>query len=232
MRSLQDWKCLFLRTGLNSSVKLTAICHYPQPNSLRWGTASIVVIATVSKSTWGVKYENEWISDFTREHAALQTVTDGRFCCSPSTVTSLEILHFSLFPPYHSSSHIPLISPQFACRTYPVFLFINYVYISHRHISSVSANWVKLAALCSLWITAYFWLTFLVTKIRKTSTTTQTLLRKTSGESPMPNYVITLFFSLKHLIKPVKFSLLARILILQNGSAIQEVWQSFLKVTT
>lgn len=99
---------------------------------------------------------------------------------------------------------------------------VHYVYISHRHISSVSADWVKLAALCSLWITAYFWLTFLVTKIRKTSTT-QTLLRKTSGESPMPNYVITLFFSLKHLIKPVKFSLLARILILQNGSAVQEV---------
>lgn len=48
---------------------------------------------------------------------------------------------------------------------------VHYVYISHRHISSVSADWVKLAALCSLWITAYFWLTFLVTKIRKTSTT-------------------------------------------------------------
>lgn len=174
----------------------------------------------------------EWMNFRFLTWACSTTNSDGwEVCCSPSTVTSLEILHSSLFPPYHSSSHIPLISPQFACRTYPVFLFINYVYISHRHISSVSADWVKLAALCSLWITAYFWLTFLVTKIRKTSTT-QTLLRKTSGESPMPNYVITLFFSLKHLIKPVKFSLLARILILQNGSAIQEVWQSFLKVTT
>lgn len=174
----------------------------------------------------------EWMNFRFLTWACSTTNSDGwEVCCSPSTVTSLEILHSSLFPPYHSSSHIPLISPQFACRTYPVFLFINYVYISHRHISSVSADWVKLAALCSLWITAYFWLTFLVTKIRKTSTT-QTLLRKTSGESPMPNYVITLFFSLKHLIKPVKFSLLARILILQNGSAVQEVWQSFLKVTT
>lgn len=174
----------------------------------------------------------EWMNFRFLTWACSTTNSDGwEVCCSPSTVTSLEILHSSLFPPYHSSSHIPLISPQFACRTYPVFLFINYVYISHRHISSVSADWVKLAALCSLWITAYFWLTFLVTKIRKTSTT-QTLLRKTSGESPMPNYVITLFFSLKHLIKPVKFSLLARILILQNGSAVQEVWQLFLKVTT
>jgi len=174
----------------------------------------------------------EWMNFRFLTWACSTTNSDGwEVCCSPSTVTSLEILHSSLFPPYHSSSHIPLISPQFARRTYPVFLFINYVYISHRHISSVSADWVKLAALCSLWITAYFWLTFLVTKIRKTSTT-QTLLRKTSGESPMPNYVITLFFSLKHLIKPVKFSLLARILILQNGSAVQEVWQSFLKVTT
>lgn len=174
----------------------------------------------------------EWMNFRFLTWACSTTNSDGwEVCCSPSTVTSLEILHSSLFPPYHSSSHIPLISPQFARRTYPVFLFINYVYISHRHISSVSADWVKLAALCSLWITAYFWLTFLVTKIRKTSTT-QTLLRKTSGESPMPNYVITLFFSLKHLIKPVKFSLLARILILQNGSAVQEVWQLFLKVTT
>lgn len=174
----------------------------------------------------------EWMNFRFLTWACSTTNSDGwEVCCSPSTVTSLEILHSSLFPPYHSSSHIPLISPQFARRTHPVFLFINYVYISHRHISSVSADWVKLAALCSLWITAYFWLTFLVTKIRKTSTT-QTLLRKTSGESPMPNYVITLFFSLKHLIKPVKFSLLARILILQNGSAVQEVWQSFLKVTT
>lgn len=139
-------------------------------------------------------------------------MTDGRFCCSPSTVTSLEILHSSLFPPYHSSSHIPLISPQFACRTYPVFLFINYVYISHRHISSVSADWVKLAALCSP-VDHSLFLAYVSSYQNQENKyhTTQTLLRKTSGESPMPNYVITLFFSLKHLIKPVKFSLLARI---------------------
>lgn len=114
----------------------------------------------------------EWMNFRFLTWACSTTNSDGwEVCCSPSTVTSLEILHSSLFPPYHSSSHIPLISPQFARRTHPVFLFINYVYISHRHISSVSADWVKLAALCSLWITAYFWLTFLVTKIRKTSTT-------------------------------------------------------------
>lgn len=29
---------------------------YPQPNTSRWGTASIVVTTAVSKSTWGVQY--------------------------------------------------------------------------------------------------------------------------------------------------------------------------------